>query len=44
MLPAAPMRASGTIEITLPSGVSVRVDAAVDVRALGRVLDALARR
>jgi len=44
MLPAAPMRVSGTIEITLPSGVSVRVDAAVDVRALGRVLDALARR
>jgi transposase len=31
----------GVIEITLPSGVSVRVDAQVDGRALGRVLAAL---
>jgi len=29
------------IEILLPDGASVRVDARVDVRALRRVLDAL---
>ena len=34
----------GTIEITLPSGVSVRVDAQVDGAALRRVLAALDRR
>jgi hypothetical protein len=32
------------IEIMLPGGVSVRVDAAVDGRALRRVLEALDRR
>lgn len=34
-------RAEGLIEIVLPGGASVRVDAQVDVRALRRVLDAL---
>jgi transposase len=34
----------GTIEIGLPDGVSVRVDAQVDSAALRRVLAALARR
>jgi transposase len=34
----------GMIEITLPGGVSVRVDAQVDSGALRRVLAALARR
>ena len=34
----------GTIEIALPGGVSVRVDAQVDSGALRRVLAALARR
>ena len=42
--PAAPPQAIGVIEILLPSGVSLRVDAAVDGRALRRVLDALDRR
>jgi transposase len=37
----APARAEGLIEILLPGGASVRVDAQVDVRALRRVLDAL---
>ena len=37
-------RACGTIEITLPGGVSVRVDAQVDSGALRRVLAALASR
>jgi transposase len=37
----APRRAEGLIEIMLPSGTSVRVDAQVDVRALRRVLGAL---
>jgi transposase len=39
--PAAAPRAAGLIEILLPDGASVRVDARVDVRALRRVLDAL---
>jgi transposase len=34
----------GTIEIALPGGVSVRVDAQVDSGALRRVLAALVRR
>jgi hypothetical protein len=34
----------GLIEIVLPGGVSVRVDAEVDGRALRRVLNALASR
>jgi transposase len=33
----------GAIEIDLPSGARVRVDASVDTRALGRVLSALKR-
>ena len=37
----APPRAAGLIEIVLPGGASVRVDAQVDVRALRRVLGAL---
>ena len=37
----APPRAEGLIEIVLPGGASVRVDAQVDVRALRRVLGAL---
>lgn len=40
--PSAPM--NGMIEIALPDGVSVRVDAQVDSGALRRVLAALARR
>lgn len=41
--PAAPVRppCAGLIEIGLPGGVSVRVDASVDGVALRRVLDAL---
>jgi hypothetical protein len=39
--PPTPMRPEGLIEIVLPSGVSVRVDAQVDRRALRRVLVAL---
>jgi transposase len=35
---------NGMIEIALPGGVSVRVDAQVDSGALRRVLAALARR
>jgi hypothetical protein len=43
--PAAPSRRmEGLIEIVLPGGVSVRVDAEVDGRALRRVLNALASR
>ncbi len=43
--PAAPSssRTEGLIEIVLLSGVSLRVDANVDGRALRRVLDALSR-
>ena len=40
-LPIAPERAAGLIEILLPGGVSLRVDAQVDGRALRRVLGAL---
>ena len=40
-VPAAPMRAGGMIEIMLPNGVWLRVDAEVDGRAFRRVLDAL---
>jgi transposase len=36
--------ASGRIEIALPGGISVRIDAQVDEPALRRVLAALARR
>jgi len=44
--PSAPSRipATGMMEITLPGGVLIRVDAAVDSAALGRVLAALAGR
>ena len=43
--PSGPMnRSDGMIEIALPGGVSVRVDAQVDGGALRRVLAALARR
>jgi transposase len=42
--PPALAQPGGMIEIVLPSGVSLRVDAAVDGRALRRVLDALDRR
>ena len=38
---AAPAQPSGLIEIVLPGGISVRVDAQVDDRALCRVLTAL---
>ena len=40
-VPAAALRPEGLIEIVLPGGVSVRVDAQVDARALRRVLGAL---
>jgi transposase len=39
-----PVRLEGIIEILLPGGVSLRVDAQVDVRALRRVLNALESR
>jgi len=39
--PLSPTRPEGLIEILLPGGVSVRVDAQVDGRALRRVLGAL---
>ena len=42
--PATPARTGGMIEIMLPNGVSLRVDAEVDGPALGRVLDAVGRR
>lgn len=42
--PPTPAHSGGMIEIMLPGGVSLRVDAAVDGRALRRVLDALDRR
>jgi transposase len=42
--PSAPVRAGGMIEIILPNGASVRVDAEVDGPALRRVLDAVGRR
>ncbi len=39
--PVASPRPEGLIEVMLPGGVSVRVDASVDARALRRVLGAL---
>ena len=39
--PIATLRSKGLIEIVLPGGTSVRVDAHVDDRALRCVLDAL---
>lgn len=42
--PAQPPSCAGLIEIALPGGVSVRVDASVDGAALRRVLDVLAGR
>jgi transposase len=42
--PATPARKGGTIEIVLPNGISLRVDAEVDGGALRRVLDAVGRR
>ncbi len=44
--PSTPPRipATGTMEITLPGGALIRVDAAVDGAALGRVLAALTGR
>jgi transposase len=41
---SAPMSAPGSIEIVLPAGLLVRVDANVDGRALRRVLAALSER
>src|SRR3954468_15667435 len=41
---ASPSRMQGLIEIVLPGGATVRVDAHVDGRALRRVLAALAER
>ena len=40
-LPPVPSRSGGLIEVVLPGGVVVRVDALVDGPALRRVLDAL---
>jgi transposase len=40
---AAAALTGGVVEIDLPCGTRVRVDAAVDARALGRVLGALKR-
>ena len=42
--PVSLQRPAGLIEIVLPSGVTLRVDAEVDAAALGRVLTALERR
>ncbi len=42
--PVPPMPAPGSIEIVLPGGVLVRVDADVDSRALRRVLAAVSER
>jgi hypothetical protein len=41
--PAARPKSEGSIEIEFAGGVRVRVDAAVDEAALGRVLRALGR-
>ncbi len=41
--PALPISPTGVMEIALPGGALIRVDAAVDDAALGRVLAALAR-
>ena len=43
-LATVPSRAGGLIEVVLPGGVVVRVDALVDGPALRRVLDALGGR
>jgi transposase len=43
-VPAIPLRLAGLIEILLPDGVSLRVDAAVDAAALRRVLTAVTAR
>jgi hypothetical protein len=43
LLPGAVVTAAGSIEIELAGDVRVRVDAAVDEAALGRVLRALGR-
>src|SRR5271165_2394188 len=42
--PAAPLHPEGLIEILLPGGVTLRVDARVDESALRRVLEAVAGR
>ena len=42
--PESPVEPLGLIEITLPGGASVRVDARVDERALRRVLKVLRER
>jgi transposase len=42
--PVTPRRPAGLIEIVLPSGVTLRLDAEVDAATLGRVLAALDRR
>jgi len=42
--PATPARTGGMIEIMLPNGVSLRVDAEVNGPALRRVLDVVSRR
>jgi len=42
--PAVPHRGPGLIEIVLPDGVTLRVDAAVEEKALRRVLAALSPR
>ena len=42
--PALPISPTGVMEIALPGGALIRVDAAVDGAALGRVLAVLARR
>jgi hypothetical protein len=41
---AAPPRSDGLIELVMPSGVVVRMDAHVDGRALRRILGALEER
>jgi hypothetical protein len=41
---AAPPRPDGLIELVMPSGVVVRMDANVDGRALRRILGALEER
>jgi transposase len=43
-VPATPTRPAGLIEILLPDGVTLRVDAAVDATVLRRVLTAVAAR
>jgi hypothetical protein len=41
---AMPLRPAGLIEILLPDGVNLRVDAAIDAAALRRVLTAVRAR